>query len=74
MVEVIDAVYEALILRVVLVANGLFEGARFEVQLCGGESVISSKLFCVLAFSLLGDEGGVRLVTRYPDLHKVHRS
>ena len=73
MVEVIDAVDEALVLRIVLFANGLFEGARLEVQLCGGESVISSKFFGVLAFSLLGDEGGVRLVTRYPDLHKVNR-
>ena len=72
-VKVVDAVDEALVLRIVLLADRLFEGARLEVQLCGGEAVVSSKFFGVLTFGLLGDEGGVILVTRCPDLHKVHR-
>ena len=38
-IEVIDAINEALVLRVILLANCVFEGARFKVYFGGGVAV-----------------------------------
>jgi hypothetical protein len=74
MEKAVYAVYKALVFRMFLLANGCLEGGRFDVQLCGGVSVVNIKLFNVLALRPLRDEGCVLLDTGSLNLHQVKTS
>ncbi len=69
--EIVNAVYEALVFGVVLFARCLFEGACLHVKLGGRKAVVSRSFLGVLVFGLLGDEFSVVLVLGIFDFHKV---